>query len=333
MDEKLLARYFKGQCSPGEVQQVLDWFAAEAPGTAQQQALYRLWQEQEDKQAEAAFAPHAGRILTGIHAALDQQEQQAAPPFRTAPPWRWLLRAAAVLLPLACLWLLGQYAGSPQQAAGRQVTVVAPAGVRKTIHLADGSKVYLNSGSKLVYPVPFAGGKRRVSLVGEAFFAVAKDSRRPFIVRTGPLLTRVTGTSFNIRYRQQENKIAVALATGKVEIEKQSGGGMARLVPGQQLVYDQASQSCRVGPYDRQQVLGWRAGVLHFEQASFREVVDQLATWYGVDITIAGPLPEKQWQYTGAYHQQSLEEVLEGIAFVKGFRYARQGNKVTIHFK
>ena len=152
MDEKLLARYFKGQCSPGEVQQVLDWFAAEAMSTAQEQELYRVWQDLEARQAEASFAPHAGRILTGIHAVLDQQEQQTAPPPHAAGPWRWLLRAAAVLVPLACLWLLLQYSGGQQQAAGRLITVRAPAGIRKTIHLADGSKVYLNSGSKLVYP-------------------------------------------------------------------------------------------------------------------------------------------------------------------------------------
>jgi transmembrane sensor len=333
MDEKLLERYFKGKCTPGEVQQVLDWFAAEELRPEQEQQLYQVWQDLEAKQAAAAFAPHAGRILAGIHAALNQQEQQAAKPPRAPGRWRWVVQAAAVLLPLACLWLFSPYPGDGHKAAGRLVTVAAPAGIRKTIHLADGSKVYLNSGSKLVYPAPFAGDKRAVTLIGEAFFAVAKDSLRPFIVRTGPLLTRVTGTSFNIKYRRQENKIAVALATGKVAIEKQSGGGMARLEPGQQLVYDQASRSCRIGAYDRLKVLGWRAGILHFEQASFQEVVDQLATWYGVDITVAGSVKEKQWQYTGAYHHQGLDQVLEGIAFVKGFSYVHQGNKVTISFK
>jgi ferric-dicitrate binding protein FerR (iron transport regulator) len=336
MDAKLLERYYRGECSPEEVEQILDWFAREELAPEQEQQLYQWWEEQEP--AGDDFTRRAGHIFAGIAAATAAGAQQPGPlPARAAarPPARrrqqWWAAAAVLLLPLAFGWLYFVFSPGRQPAAGL-VAVEAPAGIRKTVHLADGSRIFLHSGSKLVYPKHFSAHKREVTLSGEAFFEVAHDRRRPFTVRTGPLLTRVLGTSFNIRYRQKDKQIAVALATGAVTVATPAGGQPARLAPGQQLVYDRRRHDYQVSAYDAGAVLGWRQGVLHFRNASLNQVLDQLATWYGVDIEVAGTRPAKgrDWHYTGSYQRQSLDHVLEGIAFVQDFTYKRKGKKVTI---
>jgi transmembrane sensor len=129
----------------------------------------------------------------------------------------------------------------------------------------------------------------------------------------------------------------VALATGAVKIKRQTKTGsrqLARLQPGQQLVYDRKDQGYTVSAYDSLEVLAWRTGVLYFKKATLSQVVEKLENWYGVDLELQGQVSGKdnQWLYTGSYDNQRLEDVLEGISFVKGFTYQKKGNKMILRF-
>ena len=346
MDSKLLEKFFSGACSPEEVAAVLAWFEKEELEPGQEQELYQLWQEAEPQQPE--FASDTARILAGLRQAIDSPE--AAPARDEAASaeerddihpnrqWTGVLKvAAAVLLPLGLVGLLLYYFAAAESAGPRLVQQEAPRGTRKTIRLADESTITLHPGSQITYPEPFAADKREITLRGEAFFEVAQHRRRPFRVRTGPLTTQALGTSFNIRYRLTEQSLAVALATGSVQVIAAAPGGaspVARLQPGQQLVYDRVDRGYAVRPYDSREVLGWRQGVLYFKKANLRQVVAQLENWYGVEIQIEsqGNSPEKEWLYTGAYDNQRLEDVLTGISFVKDFTYEKKGNKILLMF-
>lgn len=342
VDSKLVEKYFKGACSPQEVAQVLDWFEKEALNPAQEQDLYWFWQQAEQEKEKPEFTQKSADIFARINQAIDAQEQQPAPRqqekegTRKNGLWQVLLQVAAVLVLMGgLLGLFNGYFAIRERVDSQLITHKALPGTRKILHLPDGSKVTLHAGSKITYQEPFSAHKRAFTLSGEAFFEVAKDSLRPFIVQTGNLSTQALGTSFNIQYQPLRQHISVALATGSVEIERQAQAGsqpVTRLLPGQQLVYHRVSQNYTVRPYDPMEVLAWRSGVLYFKKANLSQVVEKLESWYGVEIELKGKESgqDSQWLYTGGYDNQRLDEVLEGISFVKNFTYQKQGNKLIL---
>jgi ferric-dicitrate binding protein FerR (iron transport regulator) len=155
-------------------------------------------------------------------------------------------------------------------------------------------------------------------------------------VHTGSISTQALGTSFNINYSVYDDVITVALATGVVKVDKQEKRQkrkLTRLVPGQQLSFSKASQRYAVDRFNRSEVLGWKDGVLIFKKADMSQTIRKLEYWYGVDIKVDGRATQNEaWNYTGAYDNETLETVLEGIGFVKGFTYKRTKNKVRIVF-
>ncbi|MGV3504029.1 MAG: FecR family protein [Adhaeribacter sp.] len=343
MDSQKLARYFKNECTPAEEQEVLDWFKNESISESQEQDLAKIW-EQEAGRPAADHDPAA--LLARIKTALPFRQAPTAPAgsgegglsISRAPAWQgWAKWAAAVLLPLCFLAFLANHYLAERQAAKLVVVETAP-GKRKVVKLEDGSTVTLNTGSKLVFPQSFPDDRREISLEGEAFFKVAKDKSRPFIVSTGLVSTQALGTSFNIRYREREPDIRVALATGVVRVDRQTNQSrtpLATLRPDQQLVYNRRQAGFQVAPFNARQVLGWRKGILYFHQASLQEVVQTLESWYGVKIRLSGKIPQTaaEWNYTGEYNNQALEDVLTGISYVKDFTFSKQENILKINFK
>ncbi|GEO03860.1 iron dicitrate transporter FecR [Adhaeribacter aerolatus] len=349
MEDTLLEKYFRGECSPEEVKKVLAWFKGTELGVHQEQELYRLWQETEAGEAHKEFSANATDILARINANIDKQadenlaEDSACQTTKNLrlpqSNWKWWLKAAAaIFLPVCFLWFFSNYFTGENTSAIRLVTIQSGPGIRKNISLEDGSVITLNANSQVTYPQHFTSHKREITLTGEAFFEVAKDAQRPFIVKTGGLFTQALGTSFNINYRPGKQNVAIALATGSVKIEKSQPGNknqLAILQPGQQLQYSQIDLTYKVSGFDAQAILSWREGILYFKQANLEEVIQKLESWYGIHIQVSGKIPGKkqEWHYTGSYQNESLDDVLTGIAFVKNFTYEKKEDKVMIKFR
>ncbi|WP_162051776.1 FecR family protein [Pontibacter pamirensis] len=342
MNKDLLDRFYAGECSPEEVQEVLKWFHKSSLNTEHEQELNDMWQKAsqltDDKlqhDSESIFK----EIKAKIQEPQKPEEEETGTITRflqLQPPQFWLKVAAAVFLPICLAFVLVQYTSSSGKKAAAYMSVAAAPGVKKTIKLSDGSVIRLNAGSSVSFRKSFAADKREIQLRGEAFFEVAKDSLRPFIVHTGNISTQALGTSFNINYSVHNAAITVALATGVVKIDRQEQEGkrqLTQLVPGQQLSYNKASQQYNVAAFDRNEVLGWKQGVLVFRRADLGQIVRKLETWYGVDIEVdAQDIQDTAWNYTGEYNNEKLESVLEGIGFVKGFSYKQKGSKIKIVF-
>ncbi|MGV3585618.1 MAG: FecR family protein [Adhaeribacter sp.] len=349
MENTLLEKYFRGECSPEEVERVLAWFKESEPAAPHEQELYLLWEEAETGEAPKEFAQHADALLARINEKIDKQavddaaanstEARVLALPKTQTQWQWWLKVAAIIfLPVCFLWFFSDQFTRKNKSAIRLVTIQSGPGIRKNISLEDGSRITLNANSQVTYPAHFTPHKREIVLTGEAFFEVAKDAQRPFVVKTGALLTQALGTSFNINYRPGKQNVAIALATGSVKIEKNKPGNkdqLAILEPGQQLQYSQTDLTYKVSAFDAQEVLSWREGILYFKQANLEEVIQKLESWYGINIQVVGKIPgqKKEWRYTGSYQDQSLDDVLAGIAFVKSFTYERKGNKILIKFR
>ncbi len=159
------------------------------------------------------------------------------------------------------------------------------------ITLADGSKVWLNAGSSITYPVAFIGKERNVSINGEAYFEIAHDRERPFRVGKGNMHVEVLGTHFNVNAYDDDADIKITLLEGAVKVNKSNLSSI--LKPGQQAKITKEINV--VEQVDTEAVLAWKNGLFHFEKASLQEVLKQLARWYDVEIVYEHELPAKKF--------------------------------------
>lgn len=203
-------------------------------------------------------------------------------------------------------------------------------GQKLIVFLEDGSKVKINAESKLRIPQHFAAGKRNVYLEGEAFFEVAKDTTRPFIIHTRHYQTTVLGTSFNIKAYPGEEAIKVAVATGKVMVEDSLTADSVELAPNQMAICRQ--RQIEKTSYKAGEELAWKDDILVFKNADIRALARELERWYGVKIELRNT-ENIEKQFTGRFQDESLETILKGTGFALNFEYEIKGKNIIIKGK
>lgn len=173
--------------------------------------------------------------------------------------------------------------------------------------LADGSKVWLDVGSSLTYPVSFSGNERKVSVTGEAYFEIAHDASKPFFVNCREMNVRVLGTHFNVNAFEDESRdIKVTLLEGVVKVNNNNTKGL--LKPGQQAVVN--DQIKILDDVDLEEVMGWKNGYFEFNNSSLQNVLNQLSRWYNVEVVYEGI--NKPRQFMGEIQRDlNLSEILK----------------------
>ena len=166
-------------------------------------------------------------------------------------------------------------------------TFFVPYGKRSILLLSDGSKVYLNSGSSLVYPAEFSSLKREVFLEGEAYFEVAKEENRTFIVKTSYKAIEVLGTKFNVSVDKQLNKFETVLVTGKIGLD--SNGGKIELLPNQYYGYTADTKIDEFKTVDVKDYTSWIDGKLRFNREPLSYVLHKLEKCYNIEIDMQDP--------------------------------------------
>lgn len=206
-----------------------------------------------------------------------------------------------------------------------------PKGQKSTIRLKDGTEVRLNSNSSLEYASDFGTSNRKVILKGEAYFSVAKDPKKPFIVTTGNVLTTALGTEFNINARN-ENKPRIILTEGKIKVEdKMENGTPFILLPNQFIEYNSKTGFSKVSEVDNLNEILWINGILKFEHTPLLQVVEELENWYGVDVEIVGN-PEGL-HYSGEFKDEYLSSILTAMSFSLGLEYSQENEFVQLNLK
>lgn len=207
------------------------------------------------------------------------------------------------------------------------VQVFVPKGKRTQVHFNDGTKAWLNSGSKLIYPKKFEDKKRELFINGEIYLDVAKDSERPFIVNTSNMNIKVLGTEFNIRSYSEEYENSVVLVKGKVEIESTDKKQRETLTPNQAIFYkDKKIEKKEV---DVNSYICWRDGELRLDGESLNTIFDRLTKNYNINIVYKGK--ETTTQYKGKlFLGNSIEEVLDAIALKVKFSYIVEKDTIYI---
>lgn len=246
-----------------------------------------------------------------------------------------LLRIAAILLlpllgaSLTYLALQSDRAVAPAEMA----ECFVPNGERKQIELADGTKVWLNSGSLLIYAKQFTGDKRSIYLNGEASFEVAKDPNRPFTVKTAHMEVEALGTLFNVyAYPDQETTIAT-LQQGKIRVHTALENDTACILsPDEQLVYNHRLGTTNRAIVDAARVLQWKNGYLTFQSASFDQIAKTLERRF--DVTIQYETGRFAGRcFTMKFNpDERLPQILEVMKeLIKGLNYKIKEDKIYIN--
>lgn len=245
--------------------------------------------------------------------------------------WR---SAAAVLIPLLLFttFYFYQERTSLRSLIAREYQVMAGKGERASVVLPDGTKVYLNSQSKLTYPASFDVDHRFVNLSGEAYFEVTHDEKSPFIVSTPQAKVKVLGTTFNLYAYPGQEMFEATLVEGKVQVipDKMPDKAVV-LAPRQKVYYDVGTGALRVIEADLRVETAWKRGDLLFRSQSFMEIVARLESFYGMNIRVKGTLPGEL--FTGSFHENDIHQVLRNLQQHYGFTFQKTGNEICLTFK
>lgn len=218
----------------------------------------------------------------------------------------------------------GSMTPSTPQVPLHKITV--PVGGTYQLTLSDGTNVWLNADSKLIFPAAFPADERRVSMAGEVYFEIAKDADRPFIVEVDDLKLTALGTAFNVNGHAANGQVKTILTEGKLKVSNASGYEV--LEPGFALVAH--AQDMRVEAADLEEALAWKEGYFYFNQKNMAEILREVARWYGVEVKSAVNWGNKKY-IGGIKRTATLGGVCALLADLSGRQFSIDGKQLTVN--
>lgn len=206
--------------------------------------------------------------------------------------------------------------------------ITTPMGGTYKLTLSDGSRVWLNAGSSLRYPVAFLGNHRQVELKGEAYFEVIHHSKRPFRVKVGDMTLVDLGTHFNIKAYNNEPCIQTTLLEGAVKL--MYGQQTARLRPGQQATLESKKSRFVITEVDTTVAVAWKNGLFRFHHTSIEGIMQELERWYDVQVTYKGG-DLRNMSFSGVMSRYSdVEQVLKRISLTGAVNFKIEGRQIIV---
>ena len=204
-----------------------------------------------------------------------------------------------------------------------------PRGGEYKVRLADGTLVYLNSATRMKYPVKFDEKERKVYLSGEAYFEVAKDPERPFFVEMEGVEVRVYGTSFNVNTHQKGN-IQTVLVKGSIGVKVLSSGMESMIRPGQMAEFKQGNTKVDVKDVNVAVYTDWKDGIFRFENQRLEDILTVLSNWYDVDVFYQ-TVSVKELHFSGYMERyKDVSVILEAITLSTGVTFSIQGKTIIV---
>lgn len=322
--EELLRKYIDGKYTSEELDQLLEYLE-KSDNTVFNKQAKKIWQELENEQLDT---PYYEEDLLQSGAMQIVQKSNKRKKIILKPQILWGVAASVAILFISVSLFFQDrihFNNSEEISTGYLSTTIEK-GERKEIQLADGSNIYINSKSQLMYPEHFRGETREVILHGEAFFDIAPDKNRPFIINTSNIKIKVLGTSFNVRNHDTSNKLIVTVNTGKVMV--MIGENMMLLSPDEQLLVNKSTGEFEKLVVEASKYNQWSKGVLYFNHTPLTDVIETLNDWYNVDIRL-----KKQYNIliSGEHDNKSLEAVLESICFTGNLNLMKKGDTYTLY--
>ena len=266
MRRDILYKFFEGKESPKE------------------QRLIGQWLDESEKHKEVLVRERMVFDAMIVSGGITDRQSVQSRKKRTRVVFMELLRVAAVIL---VMFLVGGYIYVRKMEEIRLANniVTVPVGQRVNLQLPDGTSVWLNASSEIIYPAYFSGSTREIHLNGEAYFEVEHNASKPFIVHTETFDIKVLGTKFNVEAYKGMEGFTTALMEGSVEVtDRKNKDKSVRLYPAQKVAF-RNGELCK-SPIDNYDVYRWREGLICFKETRFADLMRQLEKNYGVRILI-----------------------------------------------
>ena len=326
MTKDIFIKYLQGNCTGAEFDQLLLWIKEDSLKVSEKLMVQEFWDEYEPEARPVERIKYT-RVLDKIHHKININQNSAQLVIRKVSTKNRILsiltRAAAILLfPVLTLLFYTILSDKDRYADNlNDLEVEAPAGSRINIELGDGTKVWLNHGSKLKYPHWFEGENRKVFLIGEAYFEVAHNAKVPFIVGTNRLEVKATGTAFNVSAYPGDDHIETTLVEGKVILyERETNNEIKALSPGECLKFITQKNVYTLESGHTEKNIAWKDGRLVFRNDRVEDIAIKLARWYNVEVEIAN-VKVKEFTFTATFMDETLPQVLELLSLATPVSY------------
>lgn len=311
MEKELLHKYFRGDTSPQEEKQVMDWAEASADNYRQYLEERKIWN---------ALLIHYTTSAEKVEAFSAQNKSFIL--------WEISGIAASIALLISLSWII--FTANKEEPQSLQAVMV-PAGQRVQLVLGDGTKVWLNSKSTFTYPTSFGKNIREVELDGEGYFEVTKNEKAPFIVKTRKYDIKVLGTTFNVSaYQNKLSAFETSLLEGAIDVSTGDQTEWISLTPNEKVT--EINGILQKDTINNPEHLRWREGLICLDDEPFENLMRKFAVYYGIDIVINNPNVLK-YKCTGKFRQtDGIEYALRVLQKDVKFKYLRNDelNSITI---
>lgn len=311
MEKELLHKYFRGDTSPQEEKQVMDWAEASAGNYRQYLEERKIWN---------ALLIHYTTSAEKVEAFSAQNKSFIL--------WKIGSIAASIALLISLSWII--FTANKEEPQSLQAVMV-PAGQRVQLVLGDGTKVWLNSKSTFTYPTSFGKNIREVELDGEGYFEVTKNEKAPFIVKTRKYDIKVLGTTFNVSaYQNKLSAFETSLLEGAIDVSTGDQTEWISLTPNEKVT--EIDGILQKDTINNPEHLRWREGLICLDDEPFENLMRKFAVYYGIDIVINNPNVLK-YKCTGKFRQtDGIEYALRVLQKDVKFKYLRDDelNSITI---
>lgn len=359
----LMSRSLNGEAGVADKQELEQLLQADPALQQQYLTMRALWQSTTPEATDTEKEVNVSRILQLARVQEAVADVEAAEPenVKRFTLRRMVTAAAAIAVGAAGIFLYHSYHISAPETVQ---LIVAQNGSRTQSKLPDGSTVWLNAGSSLSYEADFAGAVRAVKLTGEAYFDVAPNASKPFVVHTAGIHIKVLGTAFNVKAYATDKAVETTLISGMVQVvrEDRSEKDAIYLHPDEKLVIArrQAKAARRATPSGNSAVsdssvgedwqlaestitrldskqhttaelaeTAWMYNRLVFSGDSFGELAPRLERWYNIRIEFAGE-ELKQLHFNGSFEKETVEQAFTALSTAAPFQFSIQGHTVLI---
>ena len=365
----LVAKKLAGEATPEELR-ALDELLRDNPDLYYPlQTITDLWKHtsprspKDIEHAEKAFAVHLdrmGNLRLGPEPEVCCEDAVPERPVR-------FRRIAFFAAPAVCLVFgLGWYFHAsrpvppatailpPAPASNVANEIFTANGSRTNLSLPDGTKVWLNAGSRIDYPKNFGSTRREVELTGEAFFDVATNAAKPFVIHTRRIDILVLGTSFNVKSYPTDRTTEATLIRGSIQVSiRNRPSDKIILKPNEKLVVSNDDSLLKAPEVHHHNLksepslvviskptyeehtgtmieTSWVDNKLIFQEERFTDLARQMERWYGVNIRFDNPQLE-ELQFTGIFEKETIQQALDALKLTANFNYTIEGAQITIH--
>lgn len=328
----LLNRFIKGSTSPEEEEVLLKWFQSESATNDLDSFYLHKWNEASAKNLSEEIQKKMFSQLKSRMLVMDKKQHEIPLIKRTHKIQHWISYAATIAV---CLGIgIGTYLYFRQDKQGsslHEYVVLADKGQRASMLLPDGTKVWLNSHSQLSYSMDYGVNERHVSLKGEAYFEVAKDKKRRFVVNAGEMDVEALGTTFNVKAYTDDADVVATLFEGSIKTVV--GKSESILLPDQSVCFNKKSKSLTVNKMINSSYASmWRNNELAFESETLENIAILLNRLYNVKVAFESD-NIKNYRFSGVIKNNSLDNVIEIISLTAPIQYSKQEDLIMLSEK